>query len=135
MPTYDYHCASCGADFELFQSILAAPVKKCAKCGKNKARRLIGKGAGVIFKGSGFYQTDYRSNSYKSGASSEKSGASGSASSSTAASPSGSSSSSDAAGSSSSSSSGSSNTSSSGSSSKSASSDSGSSSKGGNGKK
>ena len=127
MPTYDYHCESCGADFELFQSMMAAPVKKCQKCGKNKARRLIGKGAGVIFKGSGFYQTDYRSSSYKSGASSEKSSSSSSPSSSTAASSSGSSSSSGAAGSPSSNSSGSSSNGASG--------GSGSSSKGGNGKK
>ncbi|MBS3733477.1 MAG: zinc ribbon domain-containing protein [Phycisphaerae bacterium] len=60
MPTYDYECQACGHAFEKFQSITARPVRKCPKCGRNKAKRLIGTGAGVIFKGSGFYQTDYR---------------------------------------------------------------------------
>lgn len=59
MPTYDYKCPDCGHAFELFQSMTDKPVKKCPKCGKRKARRLIGSGLGVIFKGSGFYQTDY----------------------------------------------------------------------------
>lgn len=72
MPTYDYQCDACGHTFELFQSIKAAPVKKCPSCGANKARRLIGTGAGVIFKGSGFYATDYRSDSYKNGAANDK---------------------------------------------------------------
>ncbi len=61
MPTYDYECEACGHTFEKFQSIKARPVRKCPKCGKNKVRRLLGTGAGVIFKGSGFYQTDYKS--------------------------------------------------------------------------
>ena len=64
MPTYEYECEACGEKFEIFQSIKAEPIKKCPKCGK-KVRRLIGAGAGVIFKGSGFYATDYRSDSYK----------------------------------------------------------------------
>ena len=68
MPTYEYHCDACGADFELFQSITAKPVRKCPKCGKGSARRLIGTGAGIIFKGCGFYTTDYRSDSYKKAA-------------------------------------------------------------------
>ncbi len=65
MPTYDYICESCGCEFERFQSIIAKPLRKCPKCGKRELKRLIGAGAGVIFKGSGFYQTDYRSESYK----------------------------------------------------------------------
>ncbi|UCE49391.1 MAG: zinc ribbon domain-containing protein [Phycisphaerales bacterium] len=65
MPTYDYECESCGYRFEQFQSITAKPTKKCPECGELKLQRLIGAGAGVIFKGSGFYQTDYRSESYK----------------------------------------------------------------------
>ena len=64
MPTYEYHCDACGHDFEQFQSITSKPTKKCPKCGKNKVRRLIGTGAGMIFKGSGFYITDYRDKSY-----------------------------------------------------------------------
>jgi len=67
MPTYDYICSDCNAEWELFQSIKAKPVRKCPECGKLKAKRQIGTGAGVIFKGSGFYQTDYRSASYKKG--------------------------------------------------------------------
>jgi len=68
MPTYDYECNGCGHKFELFQSITAPVVKKCPSCGKLKVRRLIGIGAGIIFKGSGFYQTDYRSDSYRQAA-------------------------------------------------------------------
>jgi putative FmdB family regulatory protein len=71
MPTYEYHCDACGNDFEQFQSIMAAPIKKCPKCGKNKVRRLISAGAGVIFKGSGFYTTDYRSEGYEKAAKAE----------------------------------------------------------------
>ena len=71
MPTYEYECSSCGHKFEKFQSITAAPIKKCPVCGKNTAKRLIGMGAGLIFKGSGFYITDYRSDSYKERAKSE----------------------------------------------------------------
>jgi putative FmdB family regulatory protein len=65
MPTYDYECEKCGHRFELFQSMKDAPRKRCPKC-KGKVRRLVGTGAGMIFKGSGFYATDYRSDSYKS---------------------------------------------------------------------
>ena len=72
MPTYEYVCESCGHELERFQSITAGPLRKCPKCGKNKLQRLIGTGAGIIFKGSGFYQTDYRSESYKKAAESEK---------------------------------------------------------------
>jgi putative FmdB family regulatory protein len=72
MPTYDYECGACGHTFERFQSITAPAVRKCPKCGKRKVRRLIGTGAGIIFKGSGFYQTDYRSEAYKKSADKEK---------------------------------------------------------------
>jgi putative FmdB family regulatory protein len=68
MPTYDYECDACQHKFELYQSISADPEKKCPSCKKMKLRRLIGTGAAVVFKGSGFYQTDYRSDSYKKSA-------------------------------------------------------------------
>ena len=68
MPTYDYECRECGHRWELFQQMSASPKRKCPECGRLRARRLIGPGAGIIFKGSGFYQTDYRSDSYKQGA-------------------------------------------------------------------
>ena len=68
MPTYEYRCESCGHNFDEFQSITEKPLKKCPQCGKLKLRRLFGTGAGFLFKGSGFYQTDYRSESYKAGA-------------------------------------------------------------------
>lgn len=64
MPTYEYVCNACGHEFEEFQSMSAKHLKKCPECGKNKLRRLIGTGAGIIFKGSGFYETDYRSDGY-----------------------------------------------------------------------
>ena len=64
MPTYDYVCKACGHRFEEFQSMSADPLKKCPQCNKNQLERLIGTGAGVIFKGSGFYETDYRGDSY-----------------------------------------------------------------------
>jgi len=79
MPTYEYKCESCGCKFERFQSITAKPVRRCPKCRKTSVRRLIGIGAGVIFKGSGFYQTDYRSESYKKSAEKEKNATSKSA--------------------------------------------------------
>ena len=60
MPTYQYECAACQHEFEAFQSITDDKLKKCPKCGKNKLQRLIGTGAGVIFKGTGFYETDYK---------------------------------------------------------------------------
>jgi len=72
MPTYEYICENCDCKFEQFQSIKAKPIRKCPKCGKRELKRLIGSGSGVIFKGSGFYQTDYRSESYKKGEKSEK---------------------------------------------------------------
>ncbi len=71
MPTYDYTCDSCDHSFELYQHITEKPVKKCPACGKLKARRIIGTGGAIIFKGSGFYQTDYRSEEYKSKAKKE----------------------------------------------------------------
>ncbi len=69
MPTYDYVCDACEHQFELFQSIKDQAKRKCPKCGRMKLRRLIGPGAAIVFKGSGFYQTDYRSESYRKGAS------------------------------------------------------------------
>ena len=72
MPTYDYECDACGHTFELFQSISEPNQKKCPKCNKLKLRRLFGTGAAVVFKGSGFYQTDYRSDSYKKAAEKDK---------------------------------------------------------------
>jgi putative FmdB family regulatory protein len=72
MPTYEYVCAECGFELERLQSMRARSLRKCPKCGRNKLQRLIGTGAGIIFKGSGFYETDYRSESYKKGADSEK---------------------------------------------------------------
>lgn len=71
MPTYEYKCDACGFAFEKFHSITAAPVKKCPQCGKNKVQRLIGTGAGLIFKGSGFYITDYRDKGYQDKAKAE----------------------------------------------------------------
>ena len=72
MPTYDYECRECGHRWELFQRMSENPKRKCPDCGRLKAKRLIGPGAGIIFKGSGFYQTDYRSQSYKDAAKAEK---------------------------------------------------------------
>jgi putative FmdB family regulatory protein len=72
MPTYDYECDACGHTFELFQSYSAEVEKKCPKCKKLKLRRLFGTGAAIVFKGSGFYQTDYRSDSYKKAADKDK---------------------------------------------------------------
>lgn len=68
LPTYEYKCDACGHAFEKFQQITAAPVKKCPECGKSKVRRLISAGGGMIFKGSGFYITDYRSEGYSNAA-------------------------------------------------------------------
>lgn len=72
MPTYDYQCAECGHEFELFQQMSAPVKRKCPECGRNKLKRLIGTGAGIIFKGGGFYETDYRSDSYKKAAAEEQ---------------------------------------------------------------
>ena len=66
MPTYDYRCNNCDHEFELFQAMSAGVKKKCPECKKMTLERLIGTGAAVIFKGSGFYETDYRSKSYTS---------------------------------------------------------------------
>jgi putative FmdB family regulatory protein len=65
MPTYDYLCENCGYEFEQFQTIKARPLRKCPICKKTSLKRLIGAGSGLIFKGSGFYKTDYRSEDYK----------------------------------------------------------------------
>ena len=72
MPTYEYRCNACDHEWEDFQSIKAKPTKKCPACGKNKAERLISAGGGIIFKGTGFYETDYRSESYKKAAKADK---------------------------------------------------------------
>ncbi len=77
MPTYDYQCNACDHTFELFQSIKDPVKRKCPECGRNKLRRLFGTGAAIIFKGSGFYQTDYRSKSYKKRAADDKKAAGG----------------------------------------------------------
>ena len=71
MPTYEYQCNDCEHKFEKFQSITAGALSKCPECGKMKLKRLIGMGAGVIFKGSGFHETDYRSDDYKRAAKKE----------------------------------------------------------------
>lgn len=72
MPTYDYQCSECGYSFERFQPITARAIRKCPSCGKRKVRRLLGSGAGVIFRGSGFYQTDYRSKAYRDAAKNDR---------------------------------------------------------------
>ena len=79
MPTYEYHCDACEHEFEEFQSIMDKPLKKCPKCKKPKLRRLFGTGGAILFKGSGFYATDYRSDSYKSAAKADEASASKSA--------------------------------------------------------
>jgi putative FmdB family regulatory protein len=71
MPTYDYECEACGHSLEVFQGINDPVLKKCPECGKNKLKRLFGTGAAIVFKGSGFYQTDYRSEGYKKAAEAE----------------------------------------------------------------
>src|SRR3954470_22789971 len=84
MPTYEYSCQKCGKNFETFQSMRDEPFTVCpkelcqmAKWGRGKVKRLLGTGAGVIFKGSGFYSTDYRSASYKEAAKKDSAGGSG----------------------------------------------------------
>ena len=72
MPTYEYECDSCDHRFEAFQSITAAPLQKCPECGRKQVRRLISGGAGFLFKGSGFYTTDYRNEGYKQAAKKDK---------------------------------------------------------------
>ncbi len=76
MPTYEYKCFACGHTFERFQSITADPIKRCPECGKAKVKRLLGTGAGLIFKGSGFYITDYRDKGYAEKAKAESGGGS-----------------------------------------------------------
>src|SRR3954471_11706912 len=73
MPTYDYICDNCGHEFEAFEPITSKPQTDCPTCKQPKLRRKIGPGAAILFKGSGFYQTDYRSESYKKAAEAEKS--------------------------------------------------------------
>jgi putative FmdB family regulatory protein len=80
MPTYDYHCDACEHEFELFQSIKEDAKKKCPECGKSKLRRLFGTGAAIMFKGSGFYITDYRSDSYTKAAKADSQGSAGASS-------------------------------------------------------
>ncbi len=65
MPTYEYECRICKKNFDIFQKMTDKPLKKCPSCGKPSMRRKLGTGAGIIFKGSGFYCTDYRPSSYK----------------------------------------------------------------------
>ena len=72
MPTYEYVCRACGHAFEQFQSITSSPVRTCPKCGKRKVERKIGIGAGVLFRGGGFYETDYRSESYSTAEKAER---------------------------------------------------------------
>lgn len=72
MPTYDYECDACGHALEIFQGINDPVKKKCPQCGKNKLKRQFGTGAAIVFKGSGFYQTDYRSEGYKKAADADK---------------------------------------------------------------
>jgi putative FmdB family regulatory protein len=71
MPTYEYECEKCGHHFERFQSMTEPPVKRCPKC-RCRVRRLFGTGAGILFKGSGFYETDYRSSEYTEKAKKDK---------------------------------------------------------------
>lgn len=78
MPTYEYECQACGHNFDEFQSMTAKPLVTCPKCKKRKLHRLIGAGSALLFKGSGFYTTDYRSSNYRSGAKAESSSAAGS---------------------------------------------------------
>lgn len=72
MPTYEYECGGCGHEWELFQKMTARPAKKCPKCKKAKARKLLSTGGGMLFKGAGFYTTEYRSESYKKAAAADK---------------------------------------------------------------
>ena len=77
MPNYDYECDACGHEWEMFQRMVEDPIKQCPECKKKKARRLFGTGAAIMFKGSGFYETDYRSDSYKKAAKADKEKSSG----------------------------------------------------------
>jgi putative FmdB family regulatory protein len=89
MPTYEYECEACGHAFEEFQMMSEEPLKKCPKCGKKKLRRLFGTGAALLFKGSGFYETDYRSESYTRAAQADQTPAPSTDSSATPAAPAG----------------------------------------------
>lgn len=80
MPTYDYECTACGHEFECFQSITEGSRRKCPACGRLKLRRVISSGAGVIFKGSGFYETDYKRSSTGAASAKKETEASGSSS-------------------------------------------------------
>jgi putative FmdB family regulatory protein len=73
MPTYDYICDACGHEFEIYEPITSTPRNDCPECKALTLRRKIGAGAAILFKGSGFYQTDYRSDSYKKAAQADKS--------------------------------------------------------------
>lgn len=75
MPTYEYECASCRRRFEVFQPMTEKPKRRCPQCGRSRARRLLGSGAGILFKGSGFYQTDYRKKPVSAQGSPSKNGA------------------------------------------------------------
>ncbi|MDA0709021.1 MAG: zinc ribbon domain-containing protein [bacterium] len=77
MPTYEYTCPDCEHNFEAFHSITSKPIRKCPECGKRKVERLISGGAGLLFKGSGFYITDYRSDNYKNAAKKDSDSSSG----------------------------------------------------------
>jgi putative FmdB family regulatory protein len=77
MPTYDYRCESCSHEFEEMQSFKDDPLTVCPKCHESALRRLFGTGAAILFKGSGFYETDYRSESYKKAAKAEQEAAGG----------------------------------------------------------
>ena len=83
LPTYEYECQACGHEFERFQSMKDDPVERCPECRRLKVKRLFGTGAGIIFKGSGFYETDYRSKSYHQDASKDKTASKASTSTST----------------------------------------------------
>ena len=78
MPTYDYACEACGHTFEEFQMMSDPVLRKCPQCGESKLQRLIGGGAGFLFKGSGYHVTDYRSKSYEDGKQADSKSASGS---------------------------------------------------------
>jgi putative FmdB family regulatory protein len=79
MPTYEYLCEACGHRFDEFQSFKDEPLKVCPRCAEEKLRRLFGTGAAILFKGSGFYETDYRSEAYKSAAKKDQEAGKGSA--------------------------------------------------------
>ncbi|MBI5369217.1 MAG: zinc ribbon domain-containing protein [Planctomycetes bacterium] len=87
MPTYDYECGRCEHRFEKYQGINDPAVRKCPKCGRLSVKRLVGAGAALLFKGSGFYITDYRSKDYQAKAKADSSAAAGSSSATPAASP------------------------------------------------